>query len=114
MTHGDAYRYIRPHWSPAGDALFAVRSPISARQSGPHEGVRIDVASGGIEVLPKLGARVAEVVPLAPSAAGADLLVAETDAGHAMRLVRVRDGRAERLPLPPVAEFQVHGDDLVR
>jgi Tol biopolymer transport system component len=113
MTHGDAYRYIRPHWSPAGDALFAVRSPISARQSGPHEGVRIDVASGGIEVLPKLGARVAEVVPLAPSAAGADLLVAETDAGHAMRLVRVRDGRAERLPLPPVAEFQVHGDDLV-
>jgi len=108
ITGGAEHRHIRPHWSPSGDALYASRSPVSARQSGPHEAVRIDVATGRVQVL-GLGDNVAEVLPLGSDA---DLLVAETD-GHAVRLARVRDGRRERLPLPAVSEFQVRGDDLV-
>jgi Tol biopolymer transport system component/DNA-binding winged helix-turn-helix (wHTH) protein len=107
-----AHRYIRPHWSPDGLSLYAVRIPVGAMKSPVQHGVRISIADGRIEVLEQLGAAVGAV---RPSADGRWLYAGEV-AGQAMRLVRAPVDRSfapERLPLPPVAEFQLNAAHLV-
>ena len=108
LTLSAEHRHIRPRWSPDGAALYASRSPVGARHSGPREGVRLDPVSGQAEVLTALGREVADVTPLPDGS----LLVGEATA-NAMRLGRFKDGKMDRLPLPLVSEFQASGDDLV-
>ena len=108
LTLSGEHRHIRPHWSPDGAAVYVSRSPVGARQAGPREAVRLDVATGGARVLTELGREVADVTPLPDGS----LLVGEASA-NAMRLGLFKDGRLDRLPLPLVSEYQAHGDDLV-
>ncbi|MBK9607965.1 MAG: PD40 domain-containing protein [Betaproteobacteria bacterium] len=108
LTLSGEHRHIRPHWSPDGAAVYVSRSPVGARQSGPREAVRVDVATGSAQVLTELGREVADVTPLPDGS----LLVGEATA-NAMRLGRFKDGKMDRLPLPLVSEFQASGDDLV-
>ncbi|MEO8133564.1 MAG: LpqB family beta-propeller domain-containing protein [Betaproteobacteria bacterium] len=108
LTLSAEHRHIRPQWSNDGARLYAVRSPVSARQYGAREAVLLDPASGRSEVLEALGRDVADVRQLPDGS----LLVGEVSA-HAMRLARFRDGRLERLALPLVSEVQTSGDDLV-
>lgn len=106
------HRYIRPHWSPDGLSLYAVRIPVGAMKPAVQHGVRISIADGRAEVLEHLGAAVGAV---RPSADGRWLYAGEV-AGQAMRIVRAPVDRAfapERLPLPPVSEFQLNAARLV-
>lgn len=106
------FRYIRPHWSHDGRALYAVRIPAAAARPSPQHAVRITVADGRVEVLGQLGASISSVVP---SADGRWLYAGEI-AGEAARLVRApvaNPAGLERLALPPVAEFQLNATHLV-
>lgn len=108
----ERHRFIRPTWSPDGRSLYAVRLPVGAMKRGPQHAVRVTLADGRAEVLDDLGPAVAAVWPTAD---GRWLYFGEVD-GQAMRLARVRMDRsapAERLPLPPVAEFQLNASRLV-
>ena len=108
LVDATEHRFIRAHWSPDGTAIYAVRSPVSSRQSGPREAVKLMVGDGRIEVLKSLGSDVNDVRELPDGS----FLVAE-NAGTAMRLVRVSKGIASRLALPLVSQLQTWGDDLV-
>jgi hypothetical protein len=102
---------MRPHWSADGRSVLAVR--IGTRDAAAvQEAVRIDVASGRVEALRALGTQVSDVQETRD---GRWLLWGEP-AGHAMRLLRAPLGepaRAERLPLPLVAQHQLDGDAVV-
>jgi dipeptidyl aminopeptidase/acylaminoacyl peptidase len=104
------YRYIRPRWSADGRSLYAIRSPVGALVSS--QAVRLDLERGTSEVLEALGRAVADV---RESADGQWLYFGETS-GHAMRLMRAplaHLARAERLPVPMAAEFQLNRTALV-
>ncbi len=106
-----AYRYIRPKWSPDGRSLYAVRIPVGRRPAAP-QAVRIGLADARLEALEVLGAAVTAVIP----SDDGRWLYAGVPEGEAMRILRApADGSAppERLPLPPVAEFHLGGANLV-
>ncbi len=106
------FRYIRPHWSPDGRSLYAVRIAVGTARPAQQHAVRITVADGRVQVLEGLGSAVAAV---APSADGRWLYASEV-AGEAARLVRAPatdPSAVERLALPPVAEFQLNATHLV-
>ncbi len=111
LTPTDAYRYIRPHWSPDGRHIYAVRIAISAARPTEQRGLRIDPATGAIEVLTHLGTAVNDVRELAD---GKTLLVAEL-AGNAMRLAKsgLSAGALDRLGLPLVHDHMVTGNELI-
>jgi len=98
----DGFRYIRPHWSHDGRAVYAVRVPIGV-DSAQHA-VRIGVDDGRIDVLDALGDRVFDV----RDDAGGRFVFFGMLADNAVRLFRAPQGdlRAhERLPLPIVSEY---------
>jgi Tol biopolymer transport system component/DNA-binding winged helix-turn-helix (wHTH) protein len=112
IAFGESHRYLRPHWSADGRSVLAVR--ITQGDAGPaaQEAVRIPLDGGPAEVLASLGRSVNDA---RESADGRWLYWGELS-GHAMRLVRapLRDpARSERLPLPAVAQYQIHGERLV-
>ncbi len=104
------FRYIRPHWSPDGRHILAVRIAVTDSRPAQQQAVRIEVESGRHEVLTRAGDRVTAVHELA----GGDLLIGEI-VGYAMRLVRIAAGGSEqkRLALPLVSEFALTGNALV-
>jgi Tol biopolymer transport system component/DNA-binding winged helix-turn-helix (wHTH) protein len=109
MPLPDGFRYIRPHWSADGRAIFAVRIALSASRPSQQQAIRIDAENGTHEVLTSLGSAINAVYPLA----NGDLLVGEL-ADYAMRLLRYdRHGQSTRLALPLVNEFIVSGNTLV-
>ena len=102
--------FARAHWSHDGAALYAVRGPATASVA-PQHGVRIDVASGRVEVLAGLGDRVSD---LRDSADGRTLYFA-TQQGPLMQLWSApvdAPERQTRLALPLVDEYDVHGGRL--
>lgn len=110
MPLPEGFRYMRPHWTADGSAIFAVRIALSASRPSQQQAIRIDAASGKHEVMTALGNAVNAVFPLS----NGDLLIGEvTD--YAMRLIRYDPSgrRGTRLALPLVAEFTVRGNTLV-
>jgi DNA-binding winged helix-turn-helix (wHTH) protein/Tol biopolymer transport system component len=106
------HRYMRPHWSPDGRFVYAVRTGVQGKGTAPQEAVRIPVDGGAAELLASLGSAVNDV---RETHDGRALVWAELS-GHAMRLMRApveAPARAERLPWPLVSQFDVHGDRLV-
>ncbi|MBL8524384.1 MAG: PD40 domain-containing protein [Betaproteobacteria bacterium] len=110
MPLPEGFRYIRPHWSPDGSTIFAVRIALSASRPSQQQAIRIDAASGKHEVMTSLGNAINAVFPLS----NGDLLIGEISE-YAMRLIRYdSSGRqGTRLALPLVAEFTVRGNTLV-
>ncbi len=104
----EGFRYIRPHWSPDGHHVLAVRIPAAAGRS-TQQAIRIDVESGRHEVLAQAGNAVNAVHALGDS----ELLVGEI-VDYAMRLIRIAaNGEKKRLALPLVSEYAVNGNTLV-
>ena len=109
MPLPDGFRYIRPHWSTDGRAIFAVRIALSASKPAQQEAIRIDAATGTHEVLTSLGNAINAVYPMA----NGDLLVGEL-ADYAMRLLRYDStGKSTRLALPLVNEFILRDNILI-
>jgi DNA-binding winged helix-turn-helix (wHTH) protein/Tol biopolymer transport system component len=110
VAFDEGARFMRPHWSADGKSVLAVR--LSVRDTVPvQEAVRIDAASGSLQVLGELGV---QVVDARESPDGQSLVWAKR-AGNAMRLLRASLGqpaRAERLPLPLVSQYQLDADAL--
>ncbi len=107
----DNARYIQPHWSADGGAVFAVQIAVTAAKPTDQRAVRIDLASGTVTSLAHLGQQVNNVIPLAN---GRDIIYGEiTD--HSMRLFRapIAGGVPTRLPLPQVSSFAIVDNDLV-
>lgn len=106
LTAPDDFVYMRPHWSHAGDAIYAIR--VGRRDDGARrqQAVRIDPASGRIDVLDALGDSVFDLRPGLP---GSWIVGEVTD--NAARVSRTDDLRKApaRLPLPVAAEYQVGG-----
>jgi hypothetical protein len=105
------YRYIRPRWSPDGQAIYAIRIPVG-RKPAPQAAVRITVADGRVETLDALGAGINAIIP----AADGKWLYAGVLEGESMRVLRASAGAPsgpEALPLPPVAEFHLNATHLV-
>ena len=104
-------RYIQPHWSADGNAVFAVQIAITADRPAAQRVVRIDLASNTVTTLSHLGQQVNNAVPLADDR---DIVYGEL-VDHAMRLQRVAiaGGAPQRLPLPMVSSFAIVDNDLV-
>lgn len=106
LTATDEFVYMRPHWSHEGDAVYAIR--VGRRDDGGRrqQAVRIDPASGDVEVLSALGDSVFDLRPGGPGT----WIVGEI-ADNAARVSRTDDLRKPptRLPLPIAAEYQVAG-----
>lgn len=104
-------RYIQPHWSADGDAVFAVQIAATADGTAVQRAVRIDLATHAVSTLSHLGQQVNNAVPLAD---GRDIVYGEL-VDHAMRLQRaaVSGGPVQRLPLPLVSSFAIVDNDLV-
>jgi len=102
--------FARAHWSHDGASLYAVRG-IAIASDASQQAVRIDAATGRVDVLAGLGDRVSD---LRDSADGRTLYFA-TQEGPLMQLwsapVDAPD-RPTRLALPLVAEYDVHGSRL--
>jgi hypothetical protein len=99
--------FAQAHWSSDGRALYAVRG-LAGNNEGPQHGVRIDVATGRVEVLGALGERVSDVRESADSRT----LYFATMEGPLMQLWQARadaPDRHTRLPLPLVEEYDVRG-----
>jgi len=106
------YRYIRPHWSPDGRAVYAVRIPVGAARPAPQQAVRITVADGRVEALEGLGANITAIVP----SADGQWLYAGERSGEAARMLRApaaNPSAVEPLALPSHAEFQLNATHLV-
>ena len=107
----DDYLYLRPHWSHDGRAILAIRARRREDGTGAQQALRIAWPAGTVEVLESLGDRVSDV---READGGRQWIVGEQSA-NAVRLLRVdplTPGASERLPLPLVSEFQVHGNLL--
>lgn len=106
LTATDEFVYMRPHWSHDGRSIYAVR--VGRREDGGRrqEAVRLDPASGAIEVLVALGDAVFDLRP-----AGPDAFIVGEIADNAARITRTNDLRQAplRLPLPVTTEYQVAG-----
>ena len=104
------HAFTQAHWSHDGRMLYAVRSQ-NGPDMEPSRGVRIDPASGRIDVLTELGEWVVDV---RESADGSTLYFAVLD-GSLMQLWRApvsSPGTRERLPLPKVDAYDVRGERL--
>ncbi len=102
--------FVRFHWSHDGRFLYAVRG-VANDDEAPQYGVRIDAATGGIEVLAALGSDINDV---RDSADGRLLYFGTREAGS-MRLWRAPVDaleRRERLALPVVEEYDLRGARL--
>jgi DNA-binding winged helix-turn-helix (wHTH) protein/Tol biopolymer transport system component len=110
IAFGESYRYLRPHWSTDGRAVYAVRTSLDLA-AGAQEAVRIPLDGKPIEVLVPLGHSVNDVRD------GADGKVYWGElSAHAMRLMRAPANELahpERLPLPLVTQYQLSGNRLV-
>lgn len=105
----DGFRYIRPHWSRDGNAVYATRIALDGPLPTNQQGIRLSLADGRVEVLTYLGNSVNDVQEIN----GGDLLVSEL-VNHAARLSRVsRGGASTRLPLPLASQYAVAGNTLV-
>jgi Tol biopolymer transport system component/DNA-binding winged helix-turn-helix (wHTH) protein len=105
VASGEAQRYMRPHWSADGRAVYAIRMSTDAGGGATQEAVRIPAGGGAAEVLPALGRAVNDV----QDGGDGNLYWGEL-AGHAMRLMRAPAGdlaHSERLPVPLVAHYQL-------
>jgi DNA-binding winged helix-turn-helix (wHTH) protein len=110
IAFGEGYRYLRPHWSPDGRSIYAVRTLAAAGSASPSEAVRVAATGGPAEVLAALGRSVGDV----REGPGGMLYWGEA-ADHALRLMRapLADlAHPERLPLPLVSHYQVSGGRL--
>jgi DNA-binding winged helix-turn-helix (wHTH) protein len=99
--------FARAHWSHDGQALYAVRGGVTAGD-GPQHGVRIDVATGRVDVLAGLGERVSDV---RDAADGRTLYFATLD-GPLMQVWQApadAPDRHTRLPLPLVEDYDIRG-----
>lgn len=107
----DNARYIQPHWSADGSAVFAVQIAMTTAKPAEQRAVRVDLATGAVTTLTHLGQQVNNAIPLAD---GRDIIYGEiTD--HSMRLFRapIAGGTPTRLPLPQVSSFAIVDNDLV-
>jgi hypothetical protein len=105
----EAYLYMRPHWSQDGRFIYATRVTRRENASAVQQGIRIAWPAGTVEVLTGLGDAVVDV---READAGRALIVGEI-AGNAVRVLRqVGTAVPERLPLPLVTEYQVHGNRI--
>ncbi len=104
------FRYIRPHWTPDGRHILAVRMAANANRSGEQQAIKINAATGQHEILAQAGNAVAAVHALG----NGDLLIGEV-ADYAMRIVRIHhtNGEKKRLALPLVGDFAVNAKSLV-
>jgi DNA-binding winged helix-turn-helix (wHTH) protein/Tol biopolymer transport system component len=111
VAFGEEYRYMRPHWTADGRAIHAVRFTLRARGEPVRESVRIPLDGGAAEVLTLPG----PVNDVRESRDGRWLYwgVLEGDAMRLWRAPRGDPARAERLPLPVVAQYNLGDDWLV-
>ncbi len=105
----DDFLYLRPHWAQDGRAIYAVRA--SRREDGQRvqQALRIAWPAGTVEVLASLGDAVFDV---READQGRALIVGEMT-GNAARVWRTTPAAAqlaERLALPLMAQYQVHGN----
>jgi Tol biopolymer transport system component/DNA-binding winged helix-turn-helix (wHTH) protein len=109
VAFDEAYRFLRPQWSPDGRWIYAVR--LTRTTTGVQEGVRIAPEGGRIEVLASLGQKVNDL----SEGSDGNIYWGET-AGNAMRLMRAPRAdlaRVERLPFPLVTQYQLNSGRLV-
>ncbi len=103
------FRYIRPHWSRDGRAIYATRIALDGPLPTNQQAIRLTLADGRVDVLLHLGGSVNDIQEIG----GGDLLVSEL-VNHAARLNRVsRGGASIRLPLPLVSQYAIAGNALV-
>lgn len=111
IAFGDAYRYMRPHWSADGRSVHAVRVTLGAKGAGIQEPVRIPVEGGAAEILAIPG----QVNDVRESADGRWLYWGTFNSG-AMQLWRAPRSdlsRSERLPLPAMSHYQINAGRIV-
>ena len=111
IAFGDAYRYMRPHWSADGRSVHAVRVTLGPAGRAIQEAVRISTDGAGAEVLALQG-----IVGDVRESADGRWLVWSLHSAHALQLWRApRDDHSasERLALPPVTHYHVNADWLV-
>ncbi len=111
LALSDDYLYLRPHWAQDGRAIYAIRA--SRREDGRRvqQAVRIAWPSGTVEVLAALGDAVFDV---READQGRALIVGEMT-GNAVRVWRTSPAAVrldERLALPLMAQYQVHGNRI--
>ena len=103
------FRYIRPHWSPDGKFIFAVRIAANDSKPSQQQAVRIEAETGAHQVLVEEGQTINAIHALT----NGDLLIGEI-ADYAMRLSRHAPGsEKKRLALPLVSEYAIAGNTLV-
>jgi Tol biopolymer transport system component/DNA-binding winged helix-turn-helix (wHTH) protein len=111
IAFGDAYRYMRPHWSADGRAVHAVRVTLGPTGRSIQEGVRIPADGAGAEVLPLQG-----IVGDVRESPDGRWLVWSLQSANALQLWRAprdRPAESERLALPPVAHYHLNAEWLV-
>jgi hypothetical protein len=102
---------MRPHWSADGRSVHAIRVSLGAKGKGVQDAVRIPVDGAAAEVLALPG----PVNDVRESADGRWLYWG-TLTPNGMQLWRApRDdtGKSERLPLPPMSQYQISGGRIV-
>lgn len=103
------FRYIRPHWSRDGRAIYATRISLDGPLPTNQQAIKLTLADGRVDVLLHLGSSVNDIQEIS----GGDLLVSEL-VNHAARLNRVsRGGASVRLPFPLVSQYAIAGNALV-
>jgi Tol biopolymer transport system component/DNA-binding winged helix-turn-helix (wHTH) protein len=111
IAFGEAYRYMRPHWSADGRSVHAVRVKLGPAGRSMQEAVRIPADGAAAEVLDLQG-----IVGDVRETSDGRWLLWSLQSDNALQLWRApRDklSASERLALPPVTQYQLNGDWLV-
>ena len=111
IAFGDAYRYMRPHWSADGRSIHAVRVTLGATGRSVQEAVRIPADGAAAEVLALQGT----IGDVRETADGRWLLwsLQSNNALQLWRAPRDKLAASERLALPPMTQYHVNAEWLV-
>jgi Tol biopolymer transport system component/DNA-binding winged helix-turn-helix (wHTH) protein len=111
IAFGEAYRYMRPHWSADGRSVHAVRVTLGPAGRSLQEAVRIPADGAAAEVLPLQGT----VGDVRETTDGRWLLwsLQSNNALQLWRAARDKPGASERLALPAATHYQANGNWLV-
>jgi Tol biopolymer transport system component/DNA-binding winged helix-turn-helix (wHTH) protein len=111
IAFGDAYRYMRPHWSADGSAIHAVRVTLGPAGRAKQEAVRIRADGRSAEVIGLQG-----TIGDVRETADGRWLIWSVQAGNALQLWRAPRDKltaSERLALPSMSQYHVNAGWLV-